>query len=105
MRGVKRNGHGGLTLLELVLRLGSDIRRRLAPIRVTPPHAGVLLFQRRHAEARVTDAAAALCVRPPTLSVMVKALARKRWITNRRSAPIALLYGTSITHVSYGRGL
>jgi hypothetical protein len=105
MRGVKRNGHGGLTLLELVLQLGSDIRRRLAPIRVTPRHAGAFLFQRRHAEARVTDAAAALCARLPTLSVMVKALARKRWITNRSSAPTVLLFGTSIKHVSYGRRL
>jgi hypothetical protein len=56
------------TLLELVLRLEGDFRRRLEPIRVTPLQAGVILFLRRHAEARVTDAAAALSVRVATLS-------------------------------------
>ena len=45
-------------LLELLLRLEGDIRRRLEPIRVTLLQAGVLLFLRRHAEANVTDAAA-----------------------------------------------
>lgn len=48
------------TLLELLLRLEGVIRRRLEPIRVTPLQAGVILFLRRHAEARVTDAATAL---------------------------------------------
>jgi DNA-binding MarR family transcriptional regulator len=52
---------------------------------VTPLQAGVLLFLRRHAEATLTDAAASLGVRLPTLSVVVKALVRKRWVTKRRS--------------------
>jgi DNA-binding MarR family transcriptional regulator len=43
------------------------------------------LFLRRHAEARMTDAATALCVRVATLSEVVKDLVRKGWITNRRS--------------------
>jgi DNA-binding MarR family transcriptional regulator len=75
----------GPTLLELVLRLEGDMRRRLAPIRVTPLQAGMLLFLRRHAEARLTDAATAFRLRVATLSEVVKDLARKRWITKRRS--------------------
>ena len=72
-------------LLELLLRLEGDIRRRLEPICVTLLQAGVLLFLRCHAEANVTDAAATLGVRLPTVSVVVKALVRKRWVTKRRS--------------------
>ena len=64
----------GPTLLELVLRLEGDFRRRLEPIRVTPLQAGMILFLRRQAKARVTDAAAALSVRPATLSEVVKDL-------------------------------
>jgi DNA-binding MarR family transcriptional regulator len=52
---------------------------------VTPVQAGVLLFLRRHAEARLTEAAAALRVRQPTLSEVVKALVRRHWVTKRRS--------------------
>jgi DNA-binding MarR family transcriptional regulator len=52
---------------------------------VTPSQGDVLLFLRRHADARVTDAATALGVSLPTLSRMVTALERKRWITKRRS--------------------
>jgi DNA-binding MarR family transcriptional regulator len=73
------------TLLELVLRLEGDFRRRLEPIRVTPLQAGVILFLRRHAGTRVTDAAASLSVRVATLSEVVKDLVRKRWVTKRRS--------------------
>lgn len=73
------------TLLELLLRLEGDIRGRLTPIRVTPLQAGVLLFLCRHAEANVTDAAAALGVRLPTMSTVVKDLVRTRWVTKRRS--------------------
>jgi DNA-binding MarR family transcriptional regulator len=65
--------------------LHGEFRRSLEPIRVTPLQAGVLLFLRRHAEARVTDAAAALRVRLPTMSGVVKALVRKRWVTRHRS--------------------
>jgi DNA-binding MarR family transcriptional regulator len=85
MQGVEHNGHEELTLLELVLQLHGGFRRRLEPIRVTPLQAGVILFLRRHAEAKVTDAAAALGVRLPTLSVVVKAMVCKRWVTKRRS--------------------
>jgi DNA-binding MarR family transcriptional regulator len=75
----------GPTLLELVLQLDGDFRRSLQPIGVTPLQAGVLLFLRRHAKTRVTDAAAALGVRFATLSEVVKDLARKRWVTKRCS--------------------
>lgn len=85
MRSVTHNGHEELTLLELVLQLHGEFRRILEPIRVTPLQAGVLLFLRRQAEARVTDAAAALGVRLPTLSVVVKDLLRKRWVIKRYS--------------------
>jgi DNA-binding MarR family transcriptional regulator len=88
MRDTKSHGQKatGPMLLELLLRLEGDIRRRLEPICVTLLQAGVLLFLRRHAEANVTDAAATLLgVRLPTVSVVVKALVRKRWVTKRRS--------------------
>jgi len=45
----------------------------------------VILFLRRHADAKLTDAAASLGVRLPTLSAVVKDLVRKRWVTKRRS--------------------
>jgi DNA-binding MarR family transcriptional regulator len=73
------------TRLELLLRLEGDFRKRLGPIRVTPSQAGVILFLRRHAEVRVTDTATALRLRLPTLSEGVNDLARKRWVTKRRS--------------------
>jgi DNA-binding MarR family transcriptional regulator len=75
-RGAEKAGKILPTLLELLLRLEGDIRRRLRPIRVTPSQAGVILFLRRHAEANVTDAAAALGVRLLTLSAVVKDLVR-----------------------------
>ena len=52
---------------------------------MTPLQAGVILFLRRHADAKLTDAAASLGVRLPTLSEVVKDLVRKRWVTKRRS--------------------
>ena len=85
MQGVEHNGHEELTLLELVLQLHGEFRRSLEPIRVTPLQAGVILFLRRHANANLTDAAAALRVRLPTLSAVVKVLVRTRWVTKRRS--------------------
>ena len=88
MRGVEHNGHEELTLLELVLQLHGEFRRSLEPIRVTPLQAGVILFLCRHADAKVTDAAAALGVRLPTLSEVVKDLVRKRWVTKRRRSRI-----------------
>jgi len=83
---VKHSGHEELTLLELVLQLHGEFRRSLEPIRVTPLQAGVILFLRRHTDAKLTDAAASLGVRLPTLSEVVKDLVRKRWVTKRRSA-------------------
>ena len=74
------------TLLELVLQLHGEFRRRLDPIRVTPLQAGVILFLYRHVDANMTDTAAALSVRLPTLSEVVNDLVGKRWVTNRRSA-------------------
>ena len=81
---VKHNGHEELTLLELVLQLHCEFRRSLEPIRVTPLQAGVILFLRRHTDAKLTDAAASLGVRMPTLSVVVADLVRKRWVIKQR---------------------
>ena len=85
MRRCHHNGHEELTLLERVLQLHGDFRRSLEPIRVTLLQAGVLLYLRRHADAKLTDAAAALRVRQPTLHEVVEDLVRKRWVTKRRS--------------------
>ncbi|MEI8013285.1 MAG: helix-turn-helix domain-containing protein [Nitrospira sp.] len=71
----------GSTLLKLVLRLEGDSRKRLEPIRVTPLQAGVLLFLCRHADAKLTETAAALGVKLPTLSQVVTDLVGKRWVT------------------------
>jgi len=83
-RAVK-HGYEDLTILERLLQLRGQFRRSLEPIRVTPLQAGVLLFLRRHAEARVTDTATALRLRLPTLSEVVNDLVRKRRVTKRRS--------------------
>ena len=85
MRGIERNGDEKLTLLELVLRVQGDFRRRLEPIRVTPLQAGVILYLQRHMDVKLTDAADALCLRLPTLSAVVKDLVRKRWMTKHRA--------------------
>lgn len=85
MQGAPQGNEGKPTLLELVLQLHGEFRRSLEPIRVTPLQAGVLLFLRRHAESNLTDTAAALRVRQPTLSEVMKDLVRKRWVTKRRS--------------------
>jgi DNA-binding MarR family transcriptional regulator len=85
MRGVEYNVHEELTLLELVLQLHGEFRRRLEPIRVTPLQAGVLLYLQRHMDTKLTDAAAALRVTLPTLSTVVKDLVRKRWVIKHRS--------------------
>ena len=82
---MNRTGAEVSTLLEVVLQLHGELRITLDPIRVTPLQAGVLLFLSRHAEARLTDAAATLRVRSATLSEVVKDLVHKRWVTKRRS--------------------
>jgi DNA-binding MarR family transcriptional regulator len=86
------------TTLERVLQLHGEFRRSLEPIRVTPLQAGVLLFLHRHADASLTDAAVALHVRVPTLSEVVKDLARKRWVTKRRSVT-----DTRVVHLRLSR--
>ena len=96
-RAVK-HGYEDPTILDLVLQLHGEFRRSLEPIRVTPLQAGVLLFLRRHAEARVTDTATALRLRPPTLSEVVNDLVRKRWVTKRRSVT-----DTRVVHLSLSR--
>jgi DNA-binding MarR family transcriptional regulator len=96
-RAVK-HGYEDLTILELVLQLHGEFRRSLEPIHVTPLQAGVLLFLRRHAEARMTDTATALRLRPPTLSEVVNDLVRKRWVTKRRSVT-----DTRVVHLSLSR--
>jgi DNA-binding MarR family transcriptional regulator len=83
-RAVK-NSHADVTTLERVLQWHGAFRRSLGPIRVTPLQAAMLLFVSRHAEAKLTDVARALCVRRPTLTEVVKALIRNRWVTQRRS--------------------
>ena len=45
----------------------------------------MILFLRRHADVKLTDATTALGMRVPTLSVVVKTLVRKRWVTRHRS--------------------
>lgn len=74
------------TLLEVVLRLHGHFRRTLEPIRVTPLQAGLMLYLQRCADARVTEAAEALRVKPPTLCEVVYDLIRKGWITKRQSS-------------------
>ena len=96
-RAVK-HGYENLTILELVLQLHGEFRRSLEPIQVTPLQAGVLLVLRRHAEARVTDTATALRLRPPTLSEVVNDLVRKRWVTKRRSVT-----DTRVVHLRLSR--
>jgi DNA-binding MarR family transcriptional regulator len=85
MQDRKHNDREKLTLLELALRIQGDFRRCLEPIRVTPLQAGMILYLQRHMEAKLTDAAASLGVRVPTLSVVVDALVGKRWVARRHS--------------------
>ena len=94
----EKDGYEDLTILELVLQLHGDFRRRLEPIRVTPLQAGVILFLRRHADARVTDTATGLRVRLPTLSEVLNDLVRKRWVTRRRSVT-----DTRVVHLRLSR--
>ena len=85
MPGVEHKGQDKPTLLEIVLRVQGEFRRYLAPLRVTPLQAGVILYLHRQREAKVTEAAAALGVRVPTLSVVIRGLVRKRWVIRRRA--------------------
>ena len=85
MSGVEHTGQDERTLLEVVLRVHGDFRRRLAPIGVTPLQAGVMLYLQRHSNAKMKDTAAALGVQPPTLTVVIDDLVRKHWVTRRRA--------------------
>jgi len=85
MQDRKRNDRETLTLLELVLQLHGEFRKCLEPIGVTPLQAGVIFYLQQHMDANMTDTAAALSVRGPTLSEVVKALVRNRWVIKRRS--------------------
>lgn len=98
MENAEHTGPNELTLLERVLQLQGDFRRSLDPIRVTPLQAGMILFLRRHPEARATDAARAFSLRLPTMVAVVQAMARKRWIIRRRSVT-----DTRIVHLSLSR--
>ena len=62
MPGVEHANQDEPTLLEVVLRVHGDFRRRLAPLHVTPLQAGVMLYLHRHRDAKLTEAAAALRV-------------------------------------------
>ena len=79
------SGDRQVTFLEVGLRLHGEFRRSLEPIRVTPLQAGVMLYLHLCANARLTEAAAALRVQSPTLADVVQDLVRKRWVTKRRS--------------------
>ena len=52
---------------------------------MTPLQVGELFFLRRHANAKLTEAGATVCVNPPTLREAMKDLVRRRWVTKRRS--------------------
>lgn len=98
MQTVERNNNKKLTLLELVLQLHGEFRRRLEPIGATPLQAGVILFLHRHGNSTLTDAAASLAVRLPTLSVVMNDLVGKRWVIKRRSVK-----DTRVVHVRLSR--
>ena len=85
MPRVKHKGQDEPTLLEVVLRVQGDFRSQLAPLRVTPLQAGVLLFLHRQREAKMAETAAGVGVSGPTLSVTVRTLIRKRWVTEHRT--------------------
>src|SRR4051794_13125724 len=81
----KMQKHDKPTLLEVVLRLHGEFRRRLAPLRVTVLQAGVILYLTRHTDPKLTEAAAALRISPPTMTEVIRDLVGRRWVTNRRS--------------------
>ena len=81
MPGVQHTDQDKPTLLEVVLRVQGDFRRRLAPLQVTSLQAGVMLYLKRHPDAKMKDTAAGLDVRSPTLTDVIDALVRKRLVT------------------------
>ena len=85
MDNTEHNGQGESTLLESVLRVQGEFRRGLEPLQVTPLQAGVILFLRRHENARVKDLATAFCLKLPTVVEVVNNMVGKRWVTKRGS--------------------
>ena len=85
MPGVEHKDQDERTLLEVVLRVHGDFRRRLEPIHVTPLQAGAMLYMQRHPDAKMKDTAAALGVQPPTLTAVIDDLVRKHWVTRQRA--------------------
>ncbi|MGH7181422.1 MAG: MarR family winged helix-turn-helix transcriptional regulator [Nitrospiraceae bacterium] len=73
------------SLLEVVSRVLGDFQQRLAPLRVTPLQAGMILYLHRHPDAKVMDTAAGVGVAEPNLSAAVLTLIRKRWVTGHRA--------------------
>src|ERR1051325_770957 len=77
--------HNNLMLLEVTLRLHGEFRRRFAPLRVTVLQAGVILYLCRHTNAKLTETADALRIKPSTLTEVIRDMVGRRWVTNRRS--------------------
>ena len=85
MLGTEHKDQDKPTVLEVALRVQSDFRQHLAPLRVTPLQAGVILYLYRQREAQMTETAIGVGVAGPTLSVAVRTLLRKRWVTSHRT--------------------
>ena len=68
MPGGKHTDQKKATLLEIVLRVQGDFRQRLAPFRVTPLQAGVMLYLHRHREAQMTELFTLRCHDRPTVN-------------------------------------
>ena len=69
-----------------MLLLHGDFQRQLEPFRVTPLQAGVLVYLQRHRGAMMKEAAAAVNVTSPTLTVVIDRLVRKRWVISHRAS-------------------
>jgi DNA-binding MarR family transcriptional regulator len=78
--------HDSATLLEMVLRLHGEFRSRFVPLRVTVLQAGVILYLTRHTNAKLTEAAHALRIKPATLTEVIRDMVGRRWVTKRRSS-------------------
>ena len=85
MPGDKEESQDKPTLLEVVLRVHGDFRRRLESIGVTPLQASMVLYLQRHVDVNMKDTAAGLDVRSPTLTDVIDALVRKCLVTRRRA--------------------
>jgi DNA-binding MarR family transcriptional regulator len=97
MRPAACSGDEKRILLVWLLRVVGGFRKILDPLRVTPAQAGVLLFLRHHADARVTDTANALGVSLATLSRTVTTLVHKGWLAKRRARKDGRVVVVSLT--------